>query len=267
MPSRPGSNVVYDQAAAAIDAGRLGHGLLFCGPAQTGQARGGRAAGATPAVHGAARRWRALRRLPRLPAVRRRHASGLPVGVVHPEQGRHPAAHRDRHRAGAPVVRTDGVDAAVRRRADRDHRPGRCDQPCRQQCAAEDAGGAGAGALPVAGQRPPGAVVGHHPQPLPAARVPPAATRRGACLAEVAPACRRGRAAKRSTPRAAIPAWPISGCRTMGSRSAARSAATSPSWRAARSARSRPRSAGPPTSTHRCACAMPPTWPWPKPRA
>lgn len=28
---------VYDQAAAAIDAGRLGHGLLFCGPAQLGK--------------------------------------------------------------------------------------------------------------------------------------------------------------------------------------------------------------------------------------
>lgn len=33
----PWQQRVYDQAAAAIDAGRLGHGLLFCGPAQLGK--------------------------------------------------------------------------------------------------------------------------------------------------------------------------------------------------------------------------------------
>ncbi|MDQ3510229.1 MAG: DNA polymerase III subunit delta' [Pseudomonadota bacterium] len=33
----PWQRRVYDQAAAAIDAGRLGHGLVFCGPAQLGK--------------------------------------------------------------------------------------------------------------------------------------------------------------------------------------------------------------------------------------
>lgn len=33
----PWQQRVYQQAAAAIDAGRLGHGLLFCGPAQLGK--------------------------------------------------------------------------------------------------------------------------------------------------------------------------------------------------------------------------------------
>jgi len=33
----PWQQRVYDQAAAAIDAGRLGHGLLFCGPARLGK--------------------------------------------------------------------------------------------------------------------------------------------------------------------------------------------------------------------------------------
>ena len=33
----PWQQRVYDQAAAAIDAGKLGHGLLFCGPAQLGK--------------------------------------------------------------------------------------------------------------------------------------------------------------------------------------------------------------------------------------
>ena len=33
----PWQQRVYDQAAAAIDAGRLGHGLLFCGPVQLGK--------------------------------------------------------------------------------------------------------------------------------------------------------------------------------------------------------------------------------------
>ncbi len=33
----PWQQRLYDQAAAAIDAGRLGHGLLFCGPAQLGK--------------------------------------------------------------------------------------------------------------------------------------------------------------------------------------------------------------------------------------
>lgn len=33
----PWQRRVYEQAAAAIDAGRLGHGLLFCGPAQLGK--------------------------------------------------------------------------------------------------------------------------------------------------------------------------------------------------------------------------------------
>ena len=33
----PWQQHVYDQAAAAIDAGRLGHGLLFCGPARLGK--------------------------------------------------------------------------------------------------------------------------------------------------------------------------------------------------------------------------------------
>lgn len=33
----PWQRRVYDQAAAAIDAGKLGHGLLFCGPAQLGK--------------------------------------------------------------------------------------------------------------------------------------------------------------------------------------------------------------------------------------
>ncbi|MFD0738634.1 DNA polymerase III subunit delta' [Lysobacter koreensis] len=33
----PWQQRVYEQAAAAIDAGRLGHGLLFCGPAQLGK--------------------------------------------------------------------------------------------------------------------------------------------------------------------------------------------------------------------------------------
>jgi DNA polymerase-3 subunit delta' len=33
----PWQQRVYDQAVASIDAGRLGHGLLFCGPAQMGK--------------------------------------------------------------------------------------------------------------------------------------------------------------------------------------------------------------------------------------
>ncbi|RNF84963.1 DNA polymerase III subunit delta' [Montanilutibacter psychrotolerans] len=33
----PWQQRIYDQAAAAIDAGRLGHGLLLCGPAQLGK--------------------------------------------------------------------------------------------------------------------------------------------------------------------------------------------------------------------------------------
>ncbi|MDQ3287745.1 MAG: DNA polymerase III subunit delta' [Pseudomonadota bacterium] len=33
----PWQQRVYDQAAAAIDAGKLGHGLLFCGPARLGK--------------------------------------------------------------------------------------------------------------------------------------------------------------------------------------------------------------------------------------
>ncbi|MGH8076826.1 MAG: DNA polymerase III subunit delta' [Lysobacter sp.] len=33
----PWQQRVYEQAAASIDAGRLGHGLLFCGPAQLGK--------------------------------------------------------------------------------------------------------------------------------------------------------------------------------------------------------------------------------------
>ena len=33
----PWQQRVHDQAAAALDAGRLGHGLLFCGPAQLGK--------------------------------------------------------------------------------------------------------------------------------------------------------------------------------------------------------------------------------------
>ena len=33
----PWQRRIYDQAAAAIDAGRLGHGLLFCGPARLGK--------------------------------------------------------------------------------------------------------------------------------------------------------------------------------------------------------------------------------------
>ena len=33
----PWQQRIYDQAAASIDAGRLGHGLLFCGPAQIGK--------------------------------------------------------------------------------------------------------------------------------------------------------------------------------------------------------------------------------------
>lgn len=36
-PFAPWQQRLYDQAAAAIDAGRLGHGLLFCGPAQLGK--------------------------------------------------------------------------------------------------------------------------------------------------------------------------------------------------------------------------------------
>ncbi len=35
--SAPWQQRVYEQAAAAIDAGRLGHGLLFCGPAKLGK--------------------------------------------------------------------------------------------------------------------------------------------------------------------------------------------------------------------------------------
>ena len=33
----PWQRRIYDQATAALDAGRLGHGLLFCGPAQLGK--------------------------------------------------------------------------------------------------------------------------------------------------------------------------------------------------------------------------------------
>ena len=33
----PWQRRIYDQAKASIDAGRLGHGLLFCGPAQLGK--------------------------------------------------------------------------------------------------------------------------------------------------------------------------------------------------------------------------------------
>jgi DNA polymerase-3 subunit delta' len=36
-PFAPWQQRLYDQAAAAIDAGRLGHGLLFCGPAHLGK--------------------------------------------------------------------------------------------------------------------------------------------------------------------------------------------------------------------------------------
>jgi DNA polymerase-3 subunit delta' len=37
QPFAPWQQRVYAQAAAALDAGRLGHGLLFCGPAQLGK--------------------------------------------------------------------------------------------------------------------------------------------------------------------------------------------------------------------------------------
>ena len=33
----PWQQRVYDRAAAALDSGRLGHGLLLCGPAQLGK--------------------------------------------------------------------------------------------------------------------------------------------------------------------------------------------------------------------------------------
>ena len=241
--------------------------LLFCGPAQLGKRavaerlaqRAAVPRRATPTASPAARAAAAS-------LFAARHASRTYARSCSfvLEQGRHAScAPRSSSTRSASSSEQLVADAAVRRRAGRDHRSGRCDQPRRLQCAAQDAGRTAAGPLPVAGQR----------------RIRRACRRRSAAAASGSnSACRRATkrwpgCARRATPtrprdrsagRRARPSRP-GRCwlRDGGLACGARSPATWTSSRAATRRRGRHRAAlGRPTSTPTCACASPRTSRW-----
>ena len=184
--------------------GRLGHALLFCGPAAAGQARGGRTPGAAAAVHGDA----ATAAIPAASAAAAscsrpaRIRTSTCVSFVPNKEGTRLRTEIVIEQIRA-AVREALADAAVRRRAGGDHRSGRRDQPRGLQRAAEDAGRTAAGPLPVAGQRQPRAPAGDDPQPLPAPGIPSAAARRKrwpGCASRAMPRPRDRSARRRARP-------------------------------------------------------------------
>ncbi|KAG1363123.1 hypothetical protein G6F61_013881 [Rhizopus arrhizus] len=144
----PWQQRAFEQTVAALDADRLGHGLLICGPAGLGKHEVALALADHVLARGDAAH-----------ATRTRQLIAA---------GTHPDLQLVSFIPNKSGAKLPGADAAVRRGAGGDRRPGRCDQPLGGQCAAEDAGRAAGTRQVPAGHHRSAEAAGDRAQPLPA---------------------------------------------------------------------------------------------------